>query len=247
MKQHCLLYSIFFFLILQFSCSHYTQINYNAENLRINSAGEDSSIIKIIQPYKNELSGEMNEVIGYVEADMRKMKPESGLGNFVCDVLLKEGVETYNMPIDFAVYNYGGIRLDAIYAGVLTRGKIFELLPFENFGVIVTLDAESTARLIQKIVDEGGWPVAGISFFIESGKAYNIKINNMPFDTTATYRVIMNDYMANGGDKLDFLVDKENNFLGATIRDIVLNYIEKENAAGKNITTVLDGRIKYAE
>lgn len=239
------------FLILPallFSCSHYTAVDYRTENLRVNSNGAaDSIALQTIAPYKNALSSEMDEVIGYCPADMTRKKPESSLGNFVCDALLNQAREMYGKPIDFAVYNYGGLRLDAIYAGKLTRGKIFELLPFENFGVVVTLDAQTTARLIQKIVDEGGWPVGGISFLAESGKADLIKINARPFDTTAVYHVLMNDYMANGGDNLDFLRGQQTDFLGATIRDIILAYIEKQNSSGKEITSTLDGRITYAE
>ncbi|MFN0275059.1 MAG: 5'-nucleotidase C-terminal domain-containing protein [Chitinophagales bacterium] len=247
MKHH--LQAVVFFLLSSLtSCSYYNQVNYTTENVRVNPASSvDTIILTIISPYKTALSAQMDEVIGYCDTDMRRMKPESALGNLICDVLLKEGKETYNKKIDFAVYNYGGIRIDAIYEGKLTRGKIFELLPFENFGVVVTLDASSTLQLIQKIIDEGGWPVGGISFFIDGGKAHNIMINNHPFDTTAIYNVIMNDYMANGGDELDFLLGKPQEFLGATVRNIVLDYIEKETAKGNAITSKPDGRIKYAE
>lgn len=248
MKQHLLFTALFFLVLTSVSCGYYNQVNFTAEGVRVNPAQSvDTAVLNIISPYSNALSAEMNEVIGYCDTDMKRMKPESALGNFICDVLLKEGRETYNKQIDFAVYNYGGLRIDAIYQGKFTRGKIFELLPFENFGVVVTLSGYATSQLIQKIVDEGGWPVGGISFFMEGGKAHNIKINNTPFDSTQTYRVVMNDYMANGGDKMDFVVGSPQDFLGVTIRDLVLAYIEKETAKGNAISSKPDGRIKYAE
>jgi 2',3'-cyclic-nucleotide 2'-phosphodiesterase (5'-nucleotidase family) len=248
MKQHYPAILFFLLLILLQSCSYYNQVSYTTEAVRINpSSAIDSNMVNIIAPYKNALSAEMDEVIGYVESDMRRAKPEGALGNFICDVLIKEGREIYGKKIDFAVYNYGGLRIDALYEGRITRGKIYELLPFENFGVVLALDAKTTMTLLEKIIAEGGWPVGGITFIADGGKPSNIKIDGIPFDTLATYHVAMNDYMANGGDKLEFLIDKPADFYGATIRNIVLQYIEKQTAAGNGISAKIEGRITYAE
>jgi hypothetical protein len=57
----------------------------------------------------------------------------------------------------------------------------------------------------------------------------------------------MNDYMANGGDKMDFLFGQKINILGITIRDMVLNYISRENGEGRKLYAKIEGRITYAE
>jgi 2',3'-cyclic-nucleotide 2'-phosphodiesterase (5'-nucleotidase family) len=227
------------------SCSSYQAV-YETEQLRVlNTQAADSSVIEIITPYKAELDDEMNEVIGEFATDMSRAKPESPLGNFVCDMLLAEGALAYGAPLDFAVYNYGGIRLDVIGAGPVTRGKIFELLPFENFAVVVNLDAEATLMLIRKITDEKGWPVGGIRFKVIDQQPTEILIAGKPFDPARTYKVIMNDYMATGGDNVSFIDPADIEFMNVTIRDLAIQYIQKQYQAGNKINSVTDGRIRY--
>lgn len=230
------------------ACNFYYQTNYQSQQIRVLSDEQaDTALTRIISPYKSALDEEMNEVIGDFANDMSRGRPESSLGNFVCDMLLKQGEKVYGDTIDFAVYNYGGIRLDQMSAGPVTRGEIFELLPFENFAVVVNLDASATRQLIQKVIDENGWPVGGIRISVKNNLPEQITIRNMPFDTTRTYKIIMNDYMANGGDNLFFLAGQKTEFLGITIRDLALQYIQSEYQAGRKIYSTADGRIIYAE
>ena len=51
-------------------------------------------------------------------------------------------------PVDFAVINYGGMRIPAIPKGPITRGKIFELMPFDNLLVVVRLDVSILTQFI---------------------------------------------------------------------------------------------------
>lgn len=57
----------------------------------------------------------------------------------------------------------------------------------------------------------------------------------------------MNDYMAGGGDNSAFLVGQKVEILGTTIRDMMLQYLADETAAGRKIYSKMDGRITYAE
>lgn len=208
----------------------------------------DSATNAIIEPYKSAIDSEMNAVVAEIGNDMRKMKPESTLGNFICDVIVKQGEIVTGKKIDFGVYNYGGIRQDNLAAGPITKGKIFELLPFENFGAIVTLDGPSTLLLIQKIIDEEGWPLSsGIKIVVKNNKPEVILINNELFDITRSYVVVMNDYMAGGGDNSNFLVGQKIDVLGITIREMMLNYLAEETKAGNKIYSTITGRFVYAD
>lgn len=210
-------------------------------------AAPDSGLLKIIEPYKLALDSQMNAIVGEFGMDLKRGKPESTLGNFICDVLLSEGEKISGRDIDFAVYNYGGIRQEIMAKGPVTKGRIYELLPFENFGAIVTLDGEATAQLVQKIIDEDGWPVSGINITAVDHKPQQILIGNKVFDPSRSYTVIMNDYMANGGDNLSFLAGKQVDVMGTTVRDMVLAYLQQEFAAGNKIFEQIEGRVVYAQ
>ncbi|HPE98269.1 MAG: 5'-nucleotidase C-terminal domain-containing protein [Chitinophagales bacterium] len=230
-------------LLMAASCSRYQVVSISSENMSI--AGRDTLFNSMISPYREQIYAEMNEVIGRVGSDMFKAQPEGELGNWVCDVLLEESEELFGTPADFAVYNYGGLRIDMIAAGPLTQGKLFELLPFENYVVMCTLDAYSTARLLEKIASAGGWPVAGIEMVIDSaGQPADVRIQGVPLRRDATYSVVMNDYMANGGDGMDFMTGQPVETAGVTVRDLVIAHVRKQTAAGQVIGSSLENRIR---
>lgn len=208
----------------------------------------DSSVTALIAPYKSALDGEMNAVVAELAMDLRKGKPESPLGNFICDAIVTQGEIVTGKKIDFGVYNYGGIRQDVLSAGPITRGKIFELLPFENFGAIVTLDGPSTKLLIEKIVAEEGWPISGgLKIVVKNNIPETILINDEAFDITKTYTVIMNDYMAGGGDNSPFLKGQQVEILSATVRNMMLDYLAAATLSGRKISAKIEGRIVYAD
>ncbi len=135
---------IVFSLTLSFllpSCKSYYTINktdtqFYKIDKRLDSI-ESKRLDSIIAPYKAKLDSKMNEVIGYVDY-MNKQKPESTLGNWVADIIADKAAEITGKKIDFAVQNYGGLRISEIPKGPITVGKIYELMPFENFVTIIS-------------------------------------------------------------------------------------------------------------
>lgn len=205
----------------------------------------DASIEKLIAPYKAQLDAEMNEVIGVAAATLDKRTPESLLGNWMCDLLYEQIVAYTGSEIDFASVNYGGIRIPTIQKGEITRGKIFELMPFDNMIVVLHLDAATLRQFIDKIAEDGGIPVSKqLRFEIKDRKAQNITIKGKPIQDDKMYKVGVSDYVANGGDDCSFFVDKKRDEIGKLLRDAIIEYTEKQTAQGKQIESKLDGRIK---
>src|SRR5690606_24774721 len=165
----------------------------------------DSSVLKFIQPYSEQLSATMNRVIGESALALNKAKPESTLGNFFTDALREQSEKYFERKIDLCVMNYGGLRLPNISAGNITVGTIFELMPFDNYLVLFTLKGEMILQLLQHIAADGGWPQSGVRFTIKEGKPFDITINGNPIQPEKEYTLLVSDYMAEGGDKLDFI------------------------------------------
>lgn len=236
-------------ILLAQACSYiYTDDTYTTQQVRVTGINPDSAAQALIAPYKNTLDAEMNAVVGEIAVDMRREKPESTLGNFICDVVVEQSQKVYQPAIDFGVYNYGGIRQEFLNKGPVTKGKIYELLPFENFGAVVELDGAGTWALAQKIVDEGGWPVSsGIKIVVRQNKVAEVYIQGLPLDSTKTYHVVMNDYMANGGDKMPFIKQENIRVLGVTIRDMMLTHLQELSVNGKQATAAKEGRIVYVD
>lgn len=243
---------LFCFLAISFlisSCSHDLQfVSSESNKIRItDSVGVDSTLILMIQPYKKSLDAEMNEVIGICEKELTKEQPESTLGNFVADALLTESRKLYADSIDFAVVNYGGIRIPSMAEGNITLGKAFELMPFDNQIVIMTIKGNIAKQLCDAMAVAGGWPVSGISFQIKNGEAENILVNKKNISADQTYRIAISDYLANGGDQLDFLRTEERVYINMVFRDLIIEHIRLLNSQLKMISSELDHRIKNVE
>ncbi len=247
-------YNYYFLLLLSAllylgSCTPYSEIvksgYYKMDSLDV----ADKEVTALIAPFKEELDVEMNKVIGEAAIDMPKEQPESLLGNWVADAILTTVKREYEKPIDFAVPNYGGLRIPNLAKGAITRGNIFELMPFDNMLVVLHLDGETTLQFLNHIAQLGGWPISSqMRMMIDKeGKATDIKIGGEPFDKNKTYHVLLSDYIANGGDKCAFFKEKPRDDLGVLFRDAIMQYVEQQGAENKALTTKIEGRITHAK
>ena len=208
--------------------------------IRLDSTQQTNAEIEaIIAPYRQKLEAEMNVVVGSISQDLSKARPNSSLGSWFCDLLEDSARETFkNSQVDFAVQNYGGLRLGSIPAGEITKGKIFELMPFDNTLVNVEMDRETTQKFLNRIAEYGGWPVSrSVSFSIQDSTAVDILINNQPLEDR-NYYIAMPDYVANGGDDCYFLENSNKEDSGLYIREVVIDHLIKLESKG--IETKID-------
>ncbi len=194
----------------------------------------DSEIDKMIAPYKHQLDAKMQEVIAYNPKELLKGRPSSLLGNWFTDVVYHQARKMYGDNIDFAIQNYGGLRVPSLKKGAITVGNIYELMPFDNQVVILEMDGLLAKTLLDRIAALGGWPVSeGLSFSINNDKATDIMIQGKPWDAHAVYHVAMPDYIANGGDRCFFLRKAKREDKDILIRDMILDYL-RQLPEGKN-------------
>jgi len=224
---------IILFTILFYSCETTYHLNsFDSKVLNVNSV-IDSTIYNIIQPYQNEIEEQMNETLVYTKNDLTKGRPQSTIGNFVTDICLNY------CDANICVFNNGGLRT-TIDKGDITRGKIFELMPFENELVILELNKTDFIGLLNYISLRGGEPFSGLNIKID--KNNNIIEHSWPvnFDNNETVKVLTSDYLANGGDKMSFFKGKKQHKIGLKLRDAIIDYCEKNDT----IDIRLDNRIE---
>ncbi|WP_084165668.1 5'-nucleotidase C-terminal domain-containing protein [Dyadobacter crusticola] len=222
---------------LTVSSSDYKQYSIDQQS------GEDSSMVKYYLPYKQKMQAEMSRVVGQAEQALTKPgNPETLLGNFFADFMLAEGLKR-EPSIQFALATKGGLRT-TWPQGNITVSNVFELMPFENEMVVLKLNGENVQELADFVAKKGGQPVAGMRMKIKDGKAMDIEIAGQPFDQNKTYVLVTYDYLADGGDELDFLKKVvERRDIGTKVRDALLDYINELTRQGKKINAQLDGRI----
>lgn len=235
-------------LALLVSCnSVYTLREAELRSVEVKMTRLDSGLYTLLKPYREGLNTKMDAIVAFSQQDMVKAQPEGNLGNFMADALMDAAVRVYGVQPDIAVMNYGGIRLPVLKKGAITTRKIYELFPFDNLLVLVSIRGEVLQQFLDHIAGRGGWPVAGMQMQIQNKKAVAVIIGNQPLEKERNYLVAMGDYTANGGDDASMLKGLPQQNKGYLMRDALLDYLKGLQAAGKALIIENENRVKNAE
>ena len=205
----------------------------------------DEEAVSLLTPYKAKIDSVMYRVVGTSEVDMDRGLPESLLSNLVSEVLRQSASQVLGKPADMGLVNIGGLR-NVLTKGPITTDNIYELLPFENSLCVLTLSGANLKKLFENIAAQHGQGLSGVRLVIsKDGKLLDSTVGDAPLDEKKLYTVATIDYVADGNDGMPALLQAEKRVCpdGATLRGIFMNYVEAQTAAGKKITSHLDGRI----
>lgn len=224
-----------------------------------NKVAADVVVSKIadstIAPYRNSMKATMDEVLNETLVDLEVGCPEGLLGNFVTDLTFARVRKEVEKTPDFCILNNGGLRTPVL-KGAITRGKIFELMPFENEIVIIEISADKMIGLIEYIrvkslaeqSRKAGVPVSNFRMMMSNGEVTNVMINNHQYNKEKTYRVVTTDYLGGGGDDMNFFLDPiKVEKTGLKLRDIILDNVIELKKRNIAVNLALDGRIHNAE
>ena len=186
----------------------------------------------------------MSEVIGQAPAELKADAIESPLGNFVADLQRSQATNLLGRPIDLGLMTRGGLRY-IIPQGNITVGDVFELMPFENELLVLTLSGETVEKLFQFGASKKILALSNATFTIQNDQAANITIGGKPFNKEQTYTLAISDYLANGGDNLVFLKEAiKTEKAGILLRDAIIKHIQQLTAQGKPVEARVEGRVK---
>ncbi|EMR01322.1 5'-nucleotidase C-terminal domain-containing protein [Cesiribacter andamanensis] len=203
----------------------------------------DAATLAYIQPYKLQIDSLMNQVIGQAARELPKGEIESPLGNFVADLIEESVRASSSAGVDMGVITTGGVRIP-LPKGPLTRGDIFELMPFENMLQVLELSGEQTLRLFEHAARVKNLAISNSQLLVRGGQIERITIGGKPFDPAKTYRIATSDYLAGGGDHLGML--KEARVLEYTdilLRDAIVAKIQALQAQGLAVDARVEGRV----
>ncbi|MFI3296327.1 MAG: 5'-nucleotidase C-terminal domain-containing protein [bacterium] len=181
---------------------------------------------QFITSYKAQKDANMNVVIGSCSEQLNVHSGEKALRNIVADMMLYVAQENHHA--DMAITNTGGIRRN-LFAGNITIGDIYEILPFDNSLVILEYKGADLLDLADAVAAKGGEALSGMSLDIVDGKAENVMIAGAPIDTTRTYQVVTTDYLSWGNDNLTPLSRHINSTaLNMMMRDAMIKYVKEK-------------------
>ena len=194
----------------------------------------DPALTAIIAKWQPLYEAAGNTPVGTITADINRggtppgtdRGVESPAGNLVADAQLWA---TSSAGAQVAFMNPGGVRSDLTYAqsagegdGVVTFGEAFTFQPFGN--TLVTYDM--TGAQIVSVLEEQCQPIGSSRPFLHLGVSQgftydlattivggdctsitvsNVMLNGAPLNPTATYKVTVNNFLADGGDNFTTL------------------------------------------
>jgi len=206
----------------------------------------DNELTALLKPYADSVNATMNEVVAVSSVLLEKKQPEGNLGNLLADAMLIMARKKFNAPVNASIVNYGGIRLPSIAAGTITRGRIYELAPFDNVIVLLRLKGSRLQELLDHSAAKGGWPCAGLTYRIRNAKAIDAEIEGARLELTEEYTIAVVDYIANGGDNCDMLTSLPQQNNGYLFRDAVLDYLNGFQQLGQTINIINENRVTNA-
>ncbi len=251
-------YIVFTGLGLSFlACNKTLQVTEVSSVNKVNSesVAVSSDANELIKPYRDSMKAKMDEVLNTTLVDLEVGVPEGLLGDFVCDLTFNRVKREVEVAPDFCILNNGGLRTPLL-KGDITRGKIFELMPFENEIVIVEISKEKMLELLEYVrvrsllekSRKAGVPVANLRMMLSEGEISNVMINNRQYDKEKTYRVVTSDYLSGGGDNMTFFLHPISiEKTGIKLRDAILDNVIELKKKNLPINLALDGRIYNAE
>ncbi len=208
-----------------------------------NPVTPDATVQTIVDFWQAEEDAALGEVIGYTEDGIDRGSWEQR--NYVTDSWL------WAYPAgDFAMTNTGGFRAD-IDAGDITMGDIVGVLPFDN----VIVDCAITGAQLVENLEIRHAAVGGFTYTYheEDGQTVvdtvTLLADGSPLDMNATYHVLVNDFMYDGGDGFLFGEQDPDAYNTAIQwRQPVIDWTKEQNTSVANpIDALIDDQERATE
>lgn len=218
------------------SCQQDFHLNkIEGERLDINdSIAANTAIEDYIKPYRDNVNKNLDSILAYSVDTYSKTDGElnTAIGNFMADMVHVQATPIYKYRtgknIDMVMLNHGGIRA-IISKGDITTRTAYEVMPFENSIVVVELKGIHVKELITYLQKaKRAHPISKLKVSLDKDfDLINATINNKEIIDNKVYHVATNDYLYNGGDRMDFFKKGDSlHVLGYRIRNAMIDYFK---------------------
>ena len=211
-----------------------------AKNIVVTRDAADPEIESFVSQYKLLAAPLANKQIGSITATLEYLAVKDGpghatMGLVVADAQLAATADPKFGGAQIAFMNPGGVRADLSYPaapgeakdGLVSYGEAFTVQPFGNSLVVMTLTGAQIETLLEQQFTMAGNKILQVSegfSFTWSASApigskvdpASIKFAGVTVDPAKSYRVVVNSFLATGGDGFAVLVDGTDRLGGAT-------------------------------
>jgi 5'-nucleotidase len=207
-------------LRLEFDPATHRLLSQDAHNVTVGNGehGEDAAEKALVARYATAVAPIASRIVGHLNAAAPNSvdDAESPAADLIADSMLAATRAPEMGGAQLALVNATGVRV-SLPAGDIKYADAFQMMPFGNNLVVMTLTG---AQLKQAIEQQYAQPIRtglsrpaalatsqGFTYAVDLSKAEGSRVVDMrlegkPVDPTAKYRVVVNNYLASGGDSL---------------------------------------------
>jgi 5'-nucleotidase / UDP-sugar diphosphatase len=219
-----------------------------AKNLPIDdSLPEAPKVAALVADYTRRLATETERVVGAAAVDLSGdsvvvRARETNLGNLIADLALRQ------TGAEIALINSGSIRA-TIPAGKVTLKQVMRSLPYNDSLVFLRLTGgelwDAMENSVSRIPDSGRFlQVAGLAVRFDAAaragaRVKEIVVGGKPLDRGREYKVVVNRFIADGGDGYTMLPARGRVDQQSLVRDLFLNALQNGPVSAQE-----EGRIR---
>ena len=216
---------------LSFDPSTHRLLGQRAANVPMVGDGTvQQDVASLVKRYADAAAPAANRVVGHLSGPAMRSadEHESPVANLVADAQLAATRAPERGGAEIAFINGGGVRTDLVPAGdgSVTYGQIFALQPFGNNLVVKTLSGTQLTGLLEQQFTTAADGTVRTQFLIPSAnfrfsfhpgapeghRIQDARLDGQPLRGDRMYRVVVNNFLASGGDGFTRLRDGRDPF-----------------------------------
>ena len=203
---------------LEFDPATRRLVGQDARNIIVGNGerGEDPAEAALVDRYAAAIAPIASRLIGHLTAPAPHAVDdfESPAADLVADSMLAATRAPEQGGAQVALVNATGVRVD-LPGGDVRYDQAFAMMPFGNNLVVMTLTGAQIKEALEQEYKgsirpgltrpSAMVPSAGVTYAVDmskpaGGRVSDIRFNGKALDAAAKYRVVVNNYLASGGD-----------------------------------------------
>ena len=203
---------------LEFDPATHRLVGQDARNIIVGNGehGEDPAEGALVDRYAAAVAPIASRLIGHLAAPAPHAVDdfESPAADLVADSMLAATRAPEQGGAQVALVNASGVRVD-LPGGDVRYDQAFAMMPFGNNLVVMTLTGAQIKEALEQEYKgsirpgltrpSAMVPSAGVTYAVDmskpaGGRVSDIRFNGKAMDAAAKYRVVVNNYLASGGD-----------------------------------------------
>jgi len=192
----------------------------------------DSATAARVARWNTAVAPIANQPVGRAARRLGRGSPNA-IGDLVTDAMREAG------GAEIALTNGGGLRAD-LAAGMITRGEIYEVMPFDNTIVTLVMSPRELRRAFEEGLRSGRvLAVSGLRVTYDPSRPPFQRLvelrrgNGAPLDENRDYKIAINNFIATGGDNYEsFRNGRALHDTSVPVRDAIEAFVRARCAGG---------------